>query len=89
MIERLGRVGGSLNDEALAKEYRRQRATIVRWLDARPDVAVLALQYNAVLADAAATAKRIGSFLSVPFDSVAASASVDPSLRRQKVSVGG
>ena len=89
MIERLGRVGGSLDDEALAKEYRRQRATIVRWLDARPDVAVLALQYNAVLAGAAATAERIGSFLSVPFDSVAASASVDPSLRRQKVRDGG
>ncbi|MGO9923839.1 MAG: sulfotransferase [Isosphaeraceae bacterium] len=83
MLERLGRVGASLDDDALATEYRRQRERVIRWLIRRPEVAVLPLRYDAVLSDPRGTATRVASFLGAPLDVAAAAEAVDPTLRRQ------
>jgi hypothetical protein len=83
MLKRLGRAGASLDDVSLAAEYRRQRERILRWLGARPEVAVLPLGYGAVLSDPQGTAFRVASFLGGSFDGDAAAGAIDPALRRQ------
>ncbi len=88
MLERLGRAGASLDDAALATEYRRQRERVVRWLTRRPEVAVLPLRYEAVLSDPKGTATRVATFLGVPLNIAAAAQAVDPALRRQTAIAG-
>ena len=83
MLERLGRTGAALDDNALAAEYRRQRERVVHWLARRAEVAVLPLRYDAILSDPHSAAARIASFLGTPFDVDAAAEAVDPLLRRQ------
>jgi predicted AlkP superfamily phosphohydrolase/phosphomutase/tetratricopeptide (TPR) repeat protein len=85
MLDRLDRSseGASLDDEALAAEYVRQRERVRLWLDRRPEVAVLPLRYDAILSDPLGSAARIACFLARKFDVAAAAAAVDPTLRRQ------
>jgi predicted AlkP superfamily phosphohydrolase/phosphomutase len=86
MLERLGRQaeGAALDDTALADAYRRQRERVRSWLEMRPEVAVLALRYETVLADPRGTAERIGTFLGHPnWNAVAAAAAIAPELRHQ------
>jgi len=53
-------------------------------LTARTDVALLALEHRALLADAGAAAARIADFLGRDLDSAAMAAAVDPGLWRQR-----
>ena len=83
MLDRLGRGGTKLSDDALAVEYLRQRERLRDWLDRRPEVAVLPVRYDAILANPHAVAAEIATFLGRPFDETAAAAAVVPTLRRQ------
>ena len=83
MLDRLDRSGASVGPEILAAEYVRQREQVRRWLERRPEVAVLPLNYAEILADPRRAAETIGAFLGRPFADASAAAAVDPSLRRQ------
>ena len=83
MLERLGRGGANLSDEALMREYERQRDRVAAWLNRRPEIAVLPVRYEQVLADSLKVSGEIAGFLGRPFQIQAAAAAVDPSLRRQ------
>lgn len=84
MLERLGRGAANLTEAALAAQYIRQETEILAWLDTRPGIGVLPLRYDAVLADPAAAAAAIATFLGVPFDTRACADAIDPRLQRQK-----
>jgi predicted AlkP superfamily phosphohydrolase/phosphomutase/Flp pilus assembly protein TadD len=84
MLERLGRKGAGLSEEALKSVFTRQWVRVQTWLRHRPQIPVLAIHYAAALADPAGTAEHLAGFVGVPFDRCAAAAAVDPSLRRQK-----
>jgi tetratricopeptide (TPR) repeat protein len=90
MLDRLERrhQGSSLDDDALAGEFHRQRERVRGWLDAQPGLAVLPLRYDQVLADPTATADRLAVFLGRPFDVAAAASAVVPELRRQVIAAG-
>ncbi len=89
MLARLGREeqAANLTDEALMREYGAQEQRVVKWLEARSEIAVLPLEYDAILRDPLGTAAAVGAFLDRDFDVAAAGLAVDPALKRQGGSV--
>jgi len=85
MLSRLGREEGQadLNEDELMREYGAQEHRVANWLDARPQIATLPLDYDAVLRDPSGTAAQIAGFLSRSFDTGAAAQAIDPALKRQ------
>jgi len=84
MLNRLGRRGGELNEENLARVYAGQLVRVQEWLKKAAGVCVLPMHYAQVLEDPTGAALRVAEFVGGPFDRPAAAASVDPGLRRQK-----
>jgi predicted AlkP superfamily phosphohydrolase/phosphomutase/tetratricopeptide (TPR) repeat protein len=85
MLARLRRKGGRLTDDSLRRAYSGHLVRVQQWLQSRPEIAVLPVDYAAALADPAAAAARLAEFLGAPFDTAKAAASVVPALRRQGV----
>lgn len=83
MLQRLGKRASSLRPRALAAQYISQEAMALRFLETRPGIGVLPLDYQAVLDDPHATAERIAGFLRGGFNAAACAAAIDPALRRQ------
>lgn len=83
MLARLGRKGGELNKQELARIFAGQLVRVQQWLRRSPNVRVLAMHYAQILEDPSATSARLAAFLGEPFDPVKAAARVVPSLRRQ------
>jgi Flp pilus assembly protein TadD len=83
MLERLGRKGGELAEARLMRTYTQQLVRVQTWLRRRAEIPVLAVSYAEALADPAAAAAKLARFLGEPFDTPAAAAAIEPSLRRQ------
>jgi predicted AlkP superfamily phosphohydrolase/phosphomutase/tetratricopeptide (TPR) repeat protein len=85
MLSRLGREdqAAHLTAEALMCEYCAHEQRVLNWLETRSGIAVLPLEYDVVLRDPKGAAETIGAFLCRPFDVQAASAAVEPALKRQ------
>jgi LPS sulfotransferase NodH len=85
MLARLGRAeqAANLTAEALMREYRAQEQRVVHWLTARPGIATLPLDYDAILRDPQGAAEVVAAFLGRDFDVAAAAQAVDPTLKRQ------
>ncbi len=83
MLDRLGRTGASLDARELARAYTGQLVRVQNWLQSRPGIPVLAVNYTEALEDAAGAAQRLESFLGEPFNRTLAAAAVDAALRRQ------
>ena len=83
MLERLRRKGGELSETQLIRAYTQQLVSVHTWLRRRTEIPVLAVNYAEALADPLATAARLAHFLGEPFDTRAAAAAIEPSLRRQ------
>lgn len=85
MLSRLGREeqGAHLTTEMLMREYCSQEHRVLQWLEARPGIAVLSLEYDAILRDSMGSAEAVATFLGRPFDTEAAAQAVDPTLKRQ------
>lgn len=83
MLDRLGRRGARMAPEHLIRTYTGHLVRVRAWLNGRPDVRVLAVDYADSLTEPANTAARLFTFLGDPFDSSAAARCVEPSLRRQ------
>lgn len=87
MLRRLGRKGGRLGEKQLARVYAAQLVRVQEWLKRADNVHVLPVSYAQVVDDPASTARRLAVFLGAPFDESAATAAVDPKLRRQNSAV--
>lgn len=84
MLTRQQRTGAALDAEQLATAYRGQLQQVRRQIALRPEMQLLPLNYNDLLADPAAMTARLASFLGLPFDSSKATTAVRPELRRQR-----
>ena len=84
MLDHLGRPGAALDARSLLRAYTGQLVRVQSWLQSRPDIAVLAVNYVEALQDAAGAAQRLESFLGEPFNRTLAAAEVDAALRRQR-----
>jgi len=87
MLARSGEAGGKLPDEALARIYSPQIAatrTLLGHWQYRGEAMVLEIAYHDALADPLRVAQKLATLLGPGFDPVAASAAVNPALRRQR-----
>jgi hypothetical protein len=84
MLERCGRVPDGPSDERLAQIFGTQLEEVVRWASARPEVALLDVDYNRLLRDPLGTAREVCAFLGGGLDAEDMAAAVIPALYRQR-----
>jgi predicted AlkP superfamily phosphohydrolase/phosphomutase/tetratricopeptide (TPR) repeat protein len=85
MLEGQGRRGAELDEQTLAETYLAQLTRLQKQIAARPELRVLPVNYNLLLAEAFKQVPRLAIFLGEPFDVLRAAAAIRPELRRQKV----
>jgi predicted AlkP superfamily phosphohydrolase/phosphomutase/tetratricopeptide (TPR) repeat protein len=85
MLEGQGRRGAELDEQTLAETYLVQLTRLQKQIAARPELRVLPVNYNLLLAEAFKQVPRLAIFLGEPFDVLRAAAAIRPELRRQKV----
>lgn len=84
MLVRRGQEPDRIPDEKMAAMYEKHLVKIEEWLASRPNMTVLYVRYNDVLADAAAAAREINAFLGGSLDEAAMVGVVDAQLYRQR-----
>jgi len=83
MLERSGRTGAALGDEALITAYCAQRARTLAMLEARDETDVLVVNHGSLLMRTSETCRSVASFVG-GLDAEAMAAVVDPALYRQR-----
>jgi hypothetical protein len=89
MLERLGESRGEVGDATMARLFAQHLAKVTGWLDTQPNVDVLYVSYNEVLADPIAQATRVSQFFDGKLDVAAMAEVVDPELYRNRMADGG
>jgi hypothetical protein len=89
MLERLGESRGEVGDATMARLFAQHLAKVTGWLDTQPNVDVLYVSYNEVLADPIAQATRVSQFFDGKLDVAAIAEVVDPELYRNRMADGG
>ncbi len=84
MLARKGHAVEPGSDERIARVSREHVEHVLRWLRARPNVALLEVSYNDLLADPPAQAGRVARFLDAGLDPQRMASAVDPALYRQR-----
>ena len=84
MLERCGRLPDGPSDERLAQIFGAQLEEVVRWAAARPEVALLGVDYNRLVRDPLGTAREVCAFLGFGLDAEDMAAAVIPALYRQR-----
>jgi len=87
MLDRLGRPGAALKEDALTRAYAGQLVRANTWLRSHDNVQAVGIDYASALRDPAAAAEKLAAFLGQPFNAGAAAASIVPRLRRQSAAV--
>ena len=85
MLERLGESRGEVGDATMARLFAQHLAKVTGWLDTQPNVDVLYVSYNEVLAHPRAQAKRVSRFFGGKLDVRAMARVVDPQLYRNRL----
>jgi len=84
MLIRSDKPTDKVSDEQLAGMYRKHLATVESWLRTQPNVSVLYMDYNAMLADPRRYIAEIDRFLGNQLDVEKMAVIIDPSLYRQR-----
>jgi len=88
MLERLGRSGGSVSDDEMAKLSEKHLEQIEKWLDLQPNIEVLTVHYNEVIQNPSENAEKVNRFLSNALDVEKMVEAIDQSLYRNRVQPG-
>lgn len=83
MLRNRGTEGPKLVPAALEAVLEAHLAEVNAWLQSRPDLAVLKVNFHDVLADPRGWAESLARFVGLPLDVEAMARQVDPSLHRQ------
>lgn len=83
MLERRGQSAAD-DDEAMRALLQEHEASVRQWAAAQPNIAFLAVDYNAMLADPPAAVAQLRGFLGRDLDLIAMAAAVDASLYRNR-----
>ncbi|NJL31207.1 MAG: sulfotransferase family protein [Phycisphaerales bacterium] len=84
MLERLGKPGASINEDALISIFARQVQETQQWIASQPNMRLLCLDHHEVITQPTVSAQAIASFLQRPMDIQSMSAAVDPTLYRHR-----
>jgi hypothetical protein len=83
MLERLGKTS-TIADEKMASLFRNHLVKFAAWVKERPNIHVLDVNYNKMVADPAPIAAEIDLFLGGGLDTGAMARAVEPSLYRNR-----
>jgi hypothetical protein len=86
MLERRGEPTDRVSDEELLTLFEKHKRLVRRWLDAQPNIAVLDVNYNQLLAEPRSQAEEINRFLDGTLNVDAMVEVVEPSLYRNRAS---
>ena len=89
MLDHLGELHGQVDDATMARLFAQHLAKITAWLERQPNVDVLYVSYNDVLADPRTQAERLNHFLGGRLDVAAMVEVVDPELYRNRLADRG
>lgn len=84
MLERMGKQGGSGNDDAMGNLFTRHLQEIEGWLHRQSNMSVLYMPYNDVVQQPRPQVEKIAHWLGRPLDLDRMAGIVDPALYRQK-----
>jgi hypothetical protein len=84
MLVRRGQPESKVPDEKMAAMFEKHLAKIEEWLAARPNMRVLYVKYNDILAAPAEAAREVNEFLGGSLDEAAMVSVVDKQLYRQR-----
>lgn len=68
MLERRGKPGNPAEDGKFAELYGKHLEKVKAWLGGQPNMSVLYVRYNEMVADPAGYAEKVASFLSIPMN---------------------
>lgn len=88
MLQRHAKSGAALSEEQLAKVFLSQMERVETELKTRPQVSILAVDYNELVANPAPQAAAINQFLGGRLNSEKMIQAVDTKLYRQRIPVG-
>jgi hypothetical protein len=84
MLQRHGRTGAQLTDEALAGVFADQVEKVLRWLCEKPNIEVLEVAYGDLIAEPDRSVQTINRFLGGRLNEAAMASAVDPTLYRNR-----
>lgn len=84
MLMRRGEPIDRTSDARMAELFGKHLRHVEQWLAEQPNMDVLYLDYEAILADAEAAGRRLAAFLGLPLDATRMASVVDVGLRRQR-----
>jgi Sulfotransferase family len=83
MLERLGKTS-TIPDEKMATLFRNHLVKFTAWVKERPNIQVMDVNYNDMVADPAPIADEIGRFLGGGLDTAKMTQAVEPGLYRNR-----
>jgi hypothetical protein len=89
MLDRLGESDGEVDDAEMTRLFAQHLAKVTGWLEAQPNVDLLYVSYNDVLADPEAQAQRVSHFFWGKLDAAAMVDVIDPELYRNRLADEG
>jgi len=84
MLGHRGEAGAKVTDEKLAALFREQIGKFKEWIAARPEFAVLVVNYRDAVRDPKGQGERVAAFLGGGLDAEAMAAAVAPELYRNR-----
>src|ERR1700684_1557446 len=84
MLERLGQKLPNAPQRVVTSAFNDHLKKVQKWLSEQPNIAVLYVDYAAVLANPHQEAEKIAQFVGYEFDLAAMIAEVEPSLHRER-----
>lgn len=84
MLIRRGQAPDRVPDEKMAPMFEKHLVKIEEWLAAQPNMKVLYIKYNEIMADPTTAAREVNAFLGGSLDEAAMAGVVDAQLYRQR-----
>ena len=84
MLERRGEAAGAVSDDKMSHLFEKHLQKVFAWMDERPNVAYLNVDYNQALSDPLPVLHRVNDFVGGTLDVDAMAAIVDPALYRNR-----
>ena len=84
MLVRRGEQTDRVDDREMARLFKKHVRDLYAWMDSRPNVQYMEVDYTAVLQHPAEWAQKVQQFLDVALDLEAMAAAVDPTLYRNR-----
>jgi hypothetical protein len=84
MLQRSGRQGAAMSDDALANVFDGQLKKLLPWLAGQKNFKVLEVAYNDLMSDPKPQIQKISQFLGGTLDTAAMAAAIDPTLYRNR-----